>query len=259
MVGSSGSPKASRGCRARIPIRATTALRVGRGAGEGRGCRARIPSAPRRPCGWVVAQRKAAAVGRGFHPRHDGPAGCPWREMDFAPYRSGFGLNSDRPWFNLPFGMKDRRHLRRLPQFWGPWPVYFLTVCARGRRPVLADDVVLSIVAESFRISETVSGWLVGRFVVMPDHIHFIASASDDRKSLSEFMRDWKRFTSRRICAVLGLESPLWQREFFDHLLRSTESGERRWQYILLNPVRAGLVGRVEDWPYQGEIHPILV
>ena len=46
----------------------------------------------------------------------------------------------------------------------------------------------------------------------------------------------------------------LWQPGFFDHLLRTAESYEQKWHYVRENPVRTGLVIRVEDWPYQGEI-----
>jgi len=47
----------------------------------------------------------------------------------------------------------------------------------------------------------------------------------------------------------------IWQREFFDHVLRSIESYEQKWEYVWRNPVRAGLVVQAEDWCYQGEIH----
>ena len=50
-----------------------------------------------------------------------------------------------------------------------------------------------------------------------------------------------------------GVAMPLWQEEFFDHVLRSGESYEDKWQYVLQNPIRAGLVDRTDDWPYQGE------
>ena len=46
----------------------------------------------------------------------------------------------------------------------------------------------------------------------------------------------------------------LWQPGFFDHVLRSEESYVEKWQYVLENPVRAGLVKELEQWPYQGEI-----
>jgi len=46
-----------------------------------------------------------------------------------------------------------------------------------------------------------------------------------------------------------------WQPGFFDHLLRRDESYAQKWNYVWHNPVRAKLVARPEDWPYQGEIH----
>ena len=51
-----------------------------------------------------------------------------------------------------------------------------------------------------------------------------------------------------------GWRSSLWQREFFDHLLRSNESYKAKWAYVRMNPVRAALVERPEDWPYQGYV-----
>ena len=47
----------------------------------------------------------------------------------------------------------------------------------------------------------------------------------------------------------------LWQREFFDHVLRSNESYSEKWAYVELNPIRAGLVQLPADWPYQGELN----
>jgi putative transposase len=49
-------------------------------------------------------------------------------------------------------------------------------------------------------------------------------------------------------------QDPVWQRGFFDHLLRSEESYAQKWDYVRENPVRAQLVERVEDWPYAGEL-----
>jgi hypothetical protein len=48
-------------------------------------------------------------------------------------------------------------------------------------------------------------------------------------------------------------KSPIWQRGFFDHVLRSDESYAEKWNYVRANPVRAGLVND-PDWPYAGEI-----
>ena len=46
----------------------------------------------------------------------------------------------------------------------------------------------------------------------------------------------------------------MWERGFFDHVIRNAESYAQKWDYVRQNPVRAGLVERAEDWPYQGEI-----
>jgi len=51
-----------------------------------------------------------------------------------------------------------------------------------------------------------------------------------------------------------GQAAPLWQPEFFDHLVRSAESRAEKWAYVRENPVRAGLVIRAEDWPFAGAV-----
>jgi REP element-mobilizing transposase RayT len=49
--------------------------------------------------------------------------------------------------------------------------------------------------------------------------------------------------------------APVWQRHFWDRQLRKSESYDQKWQYVIENPVRAGLVTKPEDWPYQGELN----
>jgi putative transposase len=60
----------------------------------------------------------------------------------------------------------------------------------------------------------------------------------------------------RSISVALGAtkKRPLWQPGFFDHVLRNDESYSQKWEYVRENPVRAGLVARADEWPYQGEL-----
>ena len=150
--------------------------------------------------------------------------------------------------------MHARDHLRRLRRVWIKNPVYFITVCTAHRHKVLANPSVAAIVVESWRIAPAVYGWVIGRYVVMPDHVHFFAAAQPEAKSLSGFVRDWKRWTARKISESEQLIPPIWQLEFFDHVLRSAKSHAQKWDYIRKNPVRAGLVAAPEDWPYAGEL-----
>ena len=81
---------------------------------------------------------------------------------------------------------------------------------------------------------------------------------------LSDFVGFWKSYTSRRI-NTLGrprstpAATTLWQREFFDHVLRSSESYSEKWNYVRDNPVRAGLVALADDWPYAGDIEMLML
>jgi REP element-mobilizing transposase RayT len=99
----------------------------------------------------------------------------------------------------------------------------------------------------SWRASPAISGWRIGRYVVMPDHVHFFAQSTPESKTLSEFVRDWTRWTSSQIGRMLKIEQPIWQVEFFDHLLRSVHNYKQKWNYVRENPVRAGLVAKPDD------------
>jgi putative transposase len=80
-------------------------------------------------------------------------------------------------------------------------------------------------------------GWAIGRYVIMPDHGHFFCRAELSAKPLRMFMQNWKQWTSKRIgrdIVVAGIDDPglkesrtLWQEEFFDHVLRSSEATAR--------------------------------
>jgi putative transposase len=74
----------------------------------------------------------------------------------------------------------------------------------------------------------------------MPDHLHFLAQGLDGRADLLRLLKSFKIKSSRtyeRECGQI-----LWQRRFFDHILRPTESIEDFAWYIWLNPVRGGMV-----------------
>ena len=73
------------------------------------------------------------------------------------------------------------------------------------------------------------------------------------RITLSEWIHALRTVLGKNLLR-LGHQKPHWQEGFFDHVLRSAESYAQKWEYVLMNPVRAGLVNDPDDWPYQGEI-----
>jgi putative transposase len=105
--------------------------------------------------------------------------------------------------------------------------------------------------------SATHDGWFVGRFVVMPDHVHFFAVPSREASPRTEWHKMWKSISARRLCRELKLPPPIWQADTFDHILRNRKSYAEKWSYVHENPVRKGLVSAVHEWPWQGEIHAL--
>lgn len=151
------------------------------------------------------------------------------------------------------------KHLRRLQRVWIDSPIYFVTTCAFKRRAILASKDVAEILVGEWRNARDRHGWAIGRYVIMPDHAHFFCSAELRAKALPPFMRAWKQWTSKWMVRELNLSGTVWQEEFFDHVLRSSESYSQKWDYVKQNPVRAGLVKKSDEWPWQGEIELLML
>ncbi len=145
------------------------------------------------------------------------------------------------------------KHLRRLEQVWLQPQIYLVTICTTQRRRLLATQTMAGEIVTALQDASERTGWRVGRYAVMPDHVHFFCSPVIEDAELSEFVGLWKRWTTR-LAWGLGHEGRLWQPEFFDHLLRSDESYAEKQEYVAQNPVRAGLCETPEQWPYQGEM-----
>ena len=117
--------------------------------------------------------------------------------------------------------MSDQRHLKRLAAIWERQPVYFITTCIATRRPVFASDAMHGILLAEWKSLRERHGWEVGRYVVMPDHVHFFTMPLlDSAKPLSAVMGKWKEWTAKQILKINHQAAPLWQPEFFDHLMR---------------------------------------
>jgi REP element-mobilizing transposase RayT len=145
-------------------------------------------------------------------------------------------------------------HLVRLSVLWTGVPVYFITVCCRERARILASPEVAAILVDEWHAALRRHGWAVGAYLIMPDHVHFFCAARGASCSLSQFVGRWKEWTSKQLKSELGLTCGIWQAEFFDHVLRSEESYTAKREYVWQNPVRAGLVASLADWPYCGSI-----
>jgi len=127
----------------------------------------------------------------------------------------------------------------------------FVTVCTKDRKAILANPEVHEVIKSAWKSAKN---WVVGRYVIMPDHLHLLcAPASLVPDSLSDWMGFWKWNATRYWPHRADL--PIWQRHFWDTQLRCGENYEAKWDYVVNNPVRAGLVAKPEAWRYQGELN----
>ena len=149
-----------------------------------------------------------------------------------------------------------RARLRRLEFVFPSAPIYFITACTHYRRKLLNCDVVHEAFLAFLRQAAR-RGIFVGRYVLMPDHLHLFAAFAPRAGSLSAWIKSLKNFLSMKL-RELETPGPHWQKGFFDHVMRSRESYAEQWQYVTNNPVRAGLVARAEAWPFQEEVHPMM-
>jgi len=84
----------------------------------------------------------------------------------------------------------------------------------------------------------------------MPDHFHALIGVGGSNRKLGAICGAFKSLSTR---AYWGkYEGKLWQRQFFDHIIRNEQDFYETRDYIRLNPVRKGLVEKWEDWPYTG-------
>lgn len=136
---------------------------------------------------------------------------------------------------------------------------YFVTVCLKPRLPLLGKVVgagprpartVLSplgaLVEQTWTdLPNHNPGLILGPFIVMPDHVHGIlilerrAGPGPAPTALSELMRQFKAFSSRRVNQLRGTPgAPLWQRGYYEHVIRNPDDFDQTAAYIQGNPAR---------------------
>ena len=106
-------------------------------------------------------------------------------------------------------------------------PLFFITLCTYERRKVLASDAVHKAFVTFAIIAYSDHNIAVGRYVIMPDHLHLFVRGPDDFQ-----LGRWIGMLKQSLAKEIATGPVIWQRGFFDHVLRNDESYGHKWNYV---------------------------
>ena len=144
----------------------------------------------------------------------------------------------------------DRAEANRLGRgrFSEPGRLYLLTTVAHARKPLFQDLRTARLVISELRQTERLGACRSLAWVLMPDHLHWLVELR--AVTLSSLMRQFKSRSGTALCKAGVSPGPVWQRGFHDRALRQVDDVRKVARYIVANPLRAGLVAEIGDYPH---------
>ena len=138
-------------------------------------------------------------------------------------------------------------HRLRLGRYAEPNRIYLLTTNTFDRKPVFNDFALGRMVVAQFRAAQVQGRANSLAWVVMPDHFHWLVELHQG--SLGDLMQKTKSLSTKAVNQSAGRSISLWQKGFHDRALRREEDLVKLARYVVANPLRAGLVQKLGDYP----------
>ena len=141
-----------------------------------------------------------------------------------------------------------RTKIRRL---YVPNALYFITAVTRWRRPIFANKPDLELLRETMRKVKEIHPFQMQAYAFLPDHFHlliFVPSISDISKVLHSMQRNFT--LNYKETHSITHKIKLWQRGFWNHVIRDERDFANHFHYIHYNPVKHGCVLKPEDYPH---------
>jgi putative transposase len=141
-----------------------------------------------------------------------------------------------------------------------PGGTYFFTLVTYQWRPILSSPETIEKLRSAFRYTLERMPFTIVASVILPDHMHFIWTLPPDsadystrwRLIKSHFTRNWreKGMVSESASRRMKGEADVWQRRFWEHIIRNEVDLSNHVEYIHYNPVKHGLVSAPQEWKY---------
>jgi putative transposase len=127
---------------------------------------------------------------------------------------------------------------------------YFLTICTQNRAEYFRTRENVDPVVDQFLQTAREEQMAMIVYLLMPDHIHLLVDGESDGSDLTIFMKLAKQRTGYAFKQRHGKR--LWQKGYYEHVLRDEERTEEVVWYIIENPLRKNMVQNPLDYPYWG-------
>lgn len=144
----------------------------------------------------------------------------------------------------------QHKNIRLHPASYVGQSSYFVTLCCAARHPVFANPERATWLVENLRKQSVAYLFGVHAYCAMPDHLHALLTGLDPKSNLLSFLRTFKQTTGHEY--LHQFHRVLWQKKFYDHVLRPRDNAARIAGYIWMNPVRKGICEDPRDYPYSG-------
>jgi putative transposase len=127
---------------------------------------------------------------------------------------------------------------------------YFVTLCCAQRHAAFANSETAAHVIKELHAQSIHHNFAVEAYCAMPDHFHILARGLNPTANLLNLVVDFKQQTAHNYRQKHGRE--LWQKKFYDHILRQGDPAESVANYIWQNPVRQGICADPREYPFSG-------
>ena len=126
---------------------------------------------------------------------------------------------------------------------------YFVTTTTANRRPVFGSRQLAQILVATLGFYRQAMGFSIYGYVIMPDHLHLLITPREGT-TISQIMRNFKSHTSKQIREACGKRGAVWQRRFYDRVIRTRQDFLAAMTYIHGNPVGAGFVKSAGEYEF---------
>lgn len=138
---------------------------------------------------------------------------------------------------------------------------YFFTVVSYQRRGILCDERIRRALRQAVLTVRERYPFTIDAWVLLPDHLHTIWTLPAEDNNYSRRWGLIKRYVSKdcgqyypadnhNLSRIKKKETAIWQRRFWEHMIRDEQDYERCFHYIHYNPIKHGLVTNLSDWRY---------